>query len=108
MAERGFSTPLATLHAFNGFADAFLSTPSAGLADLYVKLAIPVADGITAAFFYHDFEADQGGASYGEEYDAVCSWKINGNLSVTGKIAYFDGTTRPNIARIWLQLDMKY
>ena len=24
------------------------------------------------------------------------------------KVAYFDGTTKPNIARIWLQLDMKY
>ena len=32
----GFSTPLATLHAFNGWADQFLNTPAQGLEDLYI------------------------------------------------------------------------
>src|SRR3546814_3361296 len=31
-----FQTPLATLHAFNGWADRFLSTPGNGLEDIYV------------------------------------------------------------------------
>ncbi|MDX1572303.1 MAG: alginate export family protein, partial [Xanthomonadales bacterium] len=33
-----FSTPLATLHAFNGWADRFLATPDAGLEDLFVTV----------------------------------------------------------------------
>jgi hypothetical protein len=34
----GFSTPLATLHAFQGDADIFLTTPARGIADRYAKL----------------------------------------------------------------------
>jgi len=33
----GFATPLATLHAFNGWADMFLTTPANGLKDLYFR-----------------------------------------------------------------------
>jgi hypothetical protein len=35
----GFATPLATLHAFNGWADMFLTTPANGLKDFYLKAA---------------------------------------------------------------------
>src|ERR1035438_4740700 len=31
----GFQTPLATLHAFNGWDDVFLTTPADGLQDIY-------------------------------------------------------------------------
>ena len=34
----GVMTPLATLHAHNGFADRFLVTPDQGLEDLFVSL----------------------------------------------------------------------
>ena len=34
----GFSTPLATLHKFQGFADVFLTTPASGITDAYGKL----------------------------------------------------------------------
>jgi hypothetical protein len=33
----GFSTPLATLHIFQGWADVFLTTPADGIKNLYVK-----------------------------------------------------------------------
>ncbi|MAD46318.1 MAG: hypothetical protein CMI02_17975 [Oceanospirillaceae bacterium] len=35
----GFGTPLATVHAFNGWADMFLTTPVTGLVDTYLQLA---------------------------------------------------------------------
>ncbi|MFT6903011.1 MAG: hypothetical protein ACJAXS_003232, partial [Colwellia sp.] len=35
----GFSTPLATLHKFNGWADQFLGTPKEGLVDLYASVS---------------------------------------------------------------------
>jgi hypothetical protein len=38
----GFKTPLATLHAFNGWADQFLATPAAGLRDTYAKATAPL------------------------------------------------------------------
>ena len=37
-----FQTPLATLHAFNGITDQFLTTPPDGLEDLYLKLDLKV------------------------------------------------------------------
>ncbi len=41
----GFQTPLATLHAFNGWADQFLGTPAGGLEDTYFT-------GYKGFFFY--------------------------------------------------------
>ena len=37
-----FSTPLATLHAFQGWADKFLATPAAGIEDAYVRFNYPL------------------------------------------------------------------
>ncbi len=106
--SRGFSTPLATLHAFNGFADVFLGTPSTGLEDLYLKATTQFTDKINGAIFYHDFQADQGSADYGTEIDVVCGWKITDKVSATAKAAFFDGKNRPDVTKFWLQMDMKY
>ncbi len=58
----GFSTPLATLHKFNGWADLFLGTPSVGLEDFYVSASSKVGPGkFTVA--YHDFTADEASAA---------------------------------------------
>ena len=54
----GFSTPLATLHKFNGFADQFLTTPNEGLQDTYLSISGKVA-GLKLAATYHDFSADE-------------------------------------------------
>ena len=42
---RGFSTPLATLHAFQGWADVFLNTPADGVDDASLTLVVrpPIA-----------------------------------------------------------------
>jgi hypothetical protein len=106
--SRGFSTPLATLHAFNGFADVFLGTPSNGLKDFYLKAAFPITDGVTGTVFVHKFKSDMGSVDFGQEYDFVLGYKVNKNLSVTGKLAIFEGDTRPDITRFWLQLDGKF
>ena len=37
--KKGFATPLATGHKFQGFADKFLTTPNDGVQDLYVGVA---------------------------------------------------------------------
>ena len=70
-----FSTPLATLHAWNGWADIFLNTPAEGLQDTYGKLAYVHKEwnetfGKTSlALVYHYFESDEGNTKYGTEWD---------------------------------------
>lgn len=64
----GFSTPLATLHIFNGWADRFLSTPAAGLEDRYGELSISVR-GVKLSAIYHDFSSDKGDVDFGNEID---------------------------------------
>jgi len=58
-----FTTPLATLHNFNGFADVFLGTPTAGLEDLYFKGGyktgpVGVLPFINMFAVYHNYKSD--------------------------------------------------
>lgn len=64
----GFQTPLATKHAFNGWAELFLTTPAKGLRSLYFTLGGKVMGTQLAAIYYH-FQADHGDAQYGHEID---------------------------------------
>ncbi len=90
---QGFRTPLATLHAFNGWADTFLVTRGAGLTDLYFKAnaTLPYDLGFTAA--YHRFESDVGGATYGDEIDLQLTYKFNKHLSFLAKAAFYNADT---------------
>lgn len=106
----GFKTPLATLHAFNGWADLFLATPAAGLRDVYVKgtAALPQAVALTA--FYHWFEAAKGGADFGTETDVMLSRKFGKFVTATAKFADFrrDSAAFANVRKVWLQLEFVY
>ncbi|MGN7439377.1 MAG: alginate export family protein [Alcanivorax sp.] len=71
-----FQTPLATLHKFNGWADAFLSTPNAGLEDAYVSGSYKISgtkslfDDTTFTAIYHDFDSnDSNSDDFGDELD---------------------------------------
>jgi len=59
----GFSTPLATLFAFNGWADVFLTTPVRGLNDFYVKggyvfTGVPYLNKVTAQLAVSRLQAE--------------------------------------------------
>ena len=85
-------TPLATLHAFNGFSDAFLDNGGPrGLRDTYVMLvpAIPIKN-VALKFIFHQFHSDQGSDDLGQEYDIVASYRYNKTLSFLYKFAYYD------------------
>ncbi|NQD95645.1 hypothetical protein HP532_23600, partial [Pseudomonas sp. CrR25] len=56
--NRAFQTPLATKHAFQGWADIFLLTPAAGVEDAYFGVTAPLLGGSLQAW-YHDFRAEQ-------------------------------------------------
>jgi hypothetical protein len=95
--ESGFRTPLATVHKFNGFADALLPSKGFdnGLEDIYVYAGytIPVGNGINTKVIYHWFDSESDGASDengGEEIDLVASYQINQYLSLVGKYGDYD------------------
>jgi len=108
----GFSTPLATLHRFNGWADVFLTTPLDGLLDLYLSVVGKVA-GIELTAVYHDFSADEGGADYGIELDLLASRDFGELYSVLVKYAGYSADALTAFAGngdksiIWIQLGLK-
>ena len=83
----GFTTPLATLHKFNGWADQFLETPEQGLQDIYVSVGGKLAGG-SWTLVAHDFSADEASAKVddlGSEINAVYIKAINKTFKVHKK-----------------------
>lgn len=97
-AGRVFSTPLATGHKFNGWADLFINTPAGGLEDKYIDVAYKLSDiegdldvlnGMTLNAQYHDFSADKGGADFGDEFGLYAKLPIDESYYVEAKYADF-------------------
>lgn len=109
---RGFGTPLATLHAFNGWADLFLATPAGGLTDLNLKAGTTVSIGprkLKLAAAVHDFSDADGGLDYGSEIDASASLPLTPRLSFEVKAARFNGDL-PAFAdrtKVWVTFELK-
>jgi hypothetical protein len=107
--------PLATLHAFNGWADKFGVTPPGGLEDRYVgaggKFGRDAHAGkYTWAVTWHDYRADHDivntAARYGTEWDASFGFPVHGPLNGLVKLADYrsDGFAR-DTRKLWLQLE---
>lgn len=101
----GFSTPLATVHKFNGWADVFAGRSLGlagglpqGLEDYYFKIGykIPVGKGIPITAVYHNFQTENNSVDVGTEIDLVAKYSINKYLTVVSKYAYFDSDTATN------------
>lgn len=69
----GFATPFATLHAFNGWADRFLTTPVNGLQDSYLGWNRKFGK-LNANIVWHDYQSDRLNIHYGQEWNASLSW----------------------------------
>ncbi|MCB9756929.1 MAG: hypothetical protein H6753_00720 [Candidatus Omnitrophica bacterium] len=94
-----FRTPLATGHKFNGWADKFLTTPAAGLEDIYVDLNYKVKDlagnlkminGLLVNAQYHYFSAEYGPMDYGQEWGLFLEKPINQYVTTSVKYAYYN------------------
>ncbi|MDH1338065.1 alginate export family protein [Ectopseudomonas oleovorans] len=108
--NRAFQTPLATKHLFQGWADLFLITPAAGIRDSYVGGSLPLLGGSLQAW-YHDFRADRGGDSYGQELDVAYSRPIPHvkNLVAMAKYArYAADEFAVDTDKFWVQLQYRY
>jgi hypothetical protein len=104
---QGFRTPLATLHALNGWADLFTTTPPDGLRDLSVRLNADLPRGLTLAARYHWFDPAGGGRDFGREIDAQLGRKFGRSLTAVAKAADFRAISpgRPDVRKFWLQLE---
>jgi len=98
-----FQTPLATGHAFNGWADIFLATPADGLRDVYGAAAIKY-QGVKFMAVYHDFSDDTGTKDYGNEYDLVISKKFGKHYSLLAKYANYNAVEyKKDTQKFWIQ-----
>ena len=112
--KRGFATPLATLHAFQGWADVFLTTPTRGIDDINLSLSVkppvklPHLTNVELFLRHHDFSYQQGGGSLGTEWDAQVSASFTRQLTGLFKYADYDGVAGfPSRRKVWLGLEFK-
>ena len=111
----GFKTPLATLHAFNGWADVFLATPGNGLRDLFGFAQVTLPAEIPLRAVYHKFDSDAGSSNYGSELDLVASKKFGKNWTALVKYAYYMGEdavsglpASTDVQKFWAQVEFNY
>jgi hypothetical protein len=115
----GFATPLATLHAFNGWADLFLTTPANGLKDFYLRGTYTLPADVIAAkslnlnATWHDFRTDNLDRAIGGEWDLSAELVVDTNLSFMAKYADYAGTGTAfggfaDKSVFWLQTGYKY
>lgn len=99
-----FSTPLATLHKFQGWADVFLTTPANGLEDRYVGVGYTSRfasfDAFAVQTTYHDFRSTRGSTDLGSEIDLQLSAKIR-RFTALLKYADYQGPTSAQDVKKW-------
>ena len=102
-------TPLATLHAFQGWADKFLTTPDAGINDVYAMVKFK-AGKWNLSGVYHDFSSDVGSIDYGTEFDVAAATKLTDNYGILFKGAFFSGEPDgiPDTSKFWIMFTANY
>lgn len=106
-----FQTPLATKHAFNGWADSFLGTGDNGLQDTYAKVSTKLA-GVKLLAVYHDYSSDKNNDNLGDEINLLASKKFDDNFSAGVKFAQYsagDATSgKVDTDKLWLWAEAKF
>ncbi len=116
--NKAFSTPLGTNHGHNGWADLFLTTPENGLEDLNLMVGYKSKQVGVLKAVYHDFQAEEGSVSYGQEIDLLYKRAIPGVKNLTGMLKYADYSADDSAAsgnpkatdvqKFWVMLDYKF
>jgi len=112
---KGFTTPLATLHKFQGWADKFLTTPPNGIEDKYVNAgvalkAVGILDTLSLVTSYHDYQAEHVSADYGDEIDISLAARVK-KINVMLKFAdYGQGVlaTARDTQKWWGQVEFAW
>ncbi|MEO6079031.1 MAG: hypothetical protein ABIQ86_04535 [Steroidobacteraceae bacterium] len=114
---KGFTTPLATLHRFQGWADKFLTTPVNGIEDKYINLGylkkgVGPLETLQFVASWHDYASERLSINYGQELDLQLQGKYH---RFTGTLKYADynaSATTPlavrDTSKFWAQLDFTW
>ena len=110
-----FSTPLATVHKFNGWVDQFIVTPAEGLNDLYISATGKLAGGAWS-IIYHQFSADEDAAGgfndLGDEINLQYVRPFGKHYTVAAKYGDYsagdDVFGIVNTDRFWFWLNAKF
>jgi len=113
--SRGFGTPLASLHPFQGWADVFGVTPAAGVRDFNLRASTTVKPGLLpkplkVQVALHDFADADGSLDYGQEFDLLFSTPLTPHVNAELKAAVFDGDL-PAFAdrtKVWMTIEVKF
>ncbi|OAI15154.1 hypothetical protein A1507_14735 [Methylomonas koyamae] len=108
---KSFQTPLGTNHAFQGWADLFLTTPAAGIRDVFATATYKMMnDSLIVTGVYHDFYDDTGGIEYGSEWDFSILKKFGKHYSLLAKYANFntENAAFTDTQKIWLQANVSF
>lgn len=118
---RGFTTPLGSLHAFNGWSDAFIAngvkTTVDGLTDLNISLGwAPVwsweaVSNVSFLLRHHAFEAERTGMDLGSEWNLSVQGALTPKMNWILKYADFDGSgiapAPADRTKVWFGLEFK-
>ncbi|MEO7252478.1 MAG: hypothetical protein ABIW30_07720, partial [Arenimonas sp.] len=103
--SHALQTPLATLHAFNGWADKFIVTPADGLEDAYFAASGKFRK-LTWTVAAHDYRADHGGQHYGREWNLSFAAPLHKGWNGLIKLAeYRSDSYARDTRKFWVQLE---
>ena len=105
---QAFQTPLATLHAFQGWADKFLATPTDGIEDFYISIATKIR-GANISLIYHRFNPEVSGLSYGSEWNLMIKKPLAKRYSIIFKFAKYNafGFSK-DTEKLWIMANAKF
>jgi hypothetical protein len=111
--DAGFQTPLATVHAFNGFADVFIGQringTLPGLTDVYLSHTLPILYGMKWTNVVHAYGDNEMSTGLGWEYDSVILKKFDKHFTAIGKFSHFETESAyPTTTRISLELNYSF
>jgi len=103
-----FRTPLATLHAFQGWADKFLTMPDEGVSDLFATVKFKAGKwNLTGV--YHDFSAEAGSADWGTEFDVSAGRSLGDRYGILLKGAFYSADLwATDTSKFWVMLTGSY
>jgi hypothetical protein len=114
-----FRTPLATGHAYQGWADNFLTAPgtgatTGGIEDNYITMVATAKYDTKLIVSYHMLEAETGSYDYGDEIDLWLTKKFMKKYTVGLKYSSYDASSdagnpkATDLSKFWAYFTYKY
>lgn len=105
---KGFVTPLATLHKFQGFADKFLVTPASGIEDLYIKASTKFGK-LALTAVWHDLSSEANSTDYGTELNLIAKYPLANKVALLLKYANYSADDfATDTDKFWTMLNITF